>query len=222
MSLILMLSFCIADLQAQIVDEAPLDGLYDEEEILQYQPIPYPKIRKADVMWSKRIWREIDFRQKFNQKFYFPIEAQANWKSFITTVLDAMKEGKITAYDISNTDELLVPITYNEVIGRQTDSIYQIMQRPYPPYEEFDTVIYTEFDPTNSGWSVVEPNDAAAGNWEWGDPEGTEYQPAEDYTVNGTKCWITGLSATPSNAPVSSAPRWLIQHTNCRPENLAG
>ena len=99
-------------------------------------------------MWSKRIWREIDFRQKFNQKFYFPIEAQANWKSFIVVVLDALKEGKITAYDISNTDELLVPITYNEVIGRQTDSLYQIMQRPYPPYEEYDTVIYTEFDHT--------------------------------------------------------------------------
>lgn len=134
--------------EAQIVDEAPLDGLYEDEGLMEKVPVPYPYIRQADVMWSKRIWREVDFRQKFNQKFYFPIETQAQWKSFIVTVLDAMKEGELTAYDISNTDELLVPITYNEVIGRQTDSIYQIMQRPYPPYEEYDTVIYTEFDPT--------------------------------------------------------------------------
>jgi gliding motility associated protien GldN len=134
--------------EAQIVDEAPLDGLYEDEGLMDKVPVPYPYIRQADVMWSKRVWREVDFRQKFNQKFYFPIETQAEWKSFIVTVLDAMKEGELTAYDISNTDELLVPITYNEVIGRQTDSIYQIMQRPYPPYEEFDTVIYTEFDPT--------------------------------------------------------------------------
>jgi gliding motility associated protien GldN len=133
---------------AQIVDEAPTDGLYDDEGISERTPVPYPYIRQADVMWSKRIWREIDFRQKFNQKFYFPIETQATWKSFIVVVLDALKEGQLTAYDISNTDELLVPITYNEIIGRQTDSIYQIMQRPYPPYEEFDTVIYTEFDET--------------------------------------------------------------------------
>ena len=133
---------------AQIIDEAPQDALYEDADFLDKKPVPYPAIRKADVMWSKRIWREIDFRQKFNQKFYFPIEAQANWKSFIVVVLDALKEGKITAYDISNTDELLVPITYNEVIGRQTDSLYQIMQRPYPPYEEYDTVIYTEFDHT--------------------------------------------------------------------------
>jgi gliding motility associated protien GldN len=133
---------------AQIIDEAPSDRLYDDEGLSEKKPVPYPYIRQADIMWSKRIWREIDFRQKFNQKFYFPIETQADWKSFIVVVLDALKEGQITAYDISGTDELLVPITYNEIIGRQTDSIYQIMQRPYPPYEEFDTVIYTEFDPT--------------------------------------------------------------------------
>lgn len=135
-------------MEAQIVDEAPVDGLYEDEELLEKVPVPLPYIRKADLMWSKRIWREVDFRQKFNQKFYFPIETQANWKSFIVVVLDALKEGQITAYDISNTDELLVPITYNDIIGRQTDSLYQIMQRPYPPYEEYDTVIYTEFDQT--------------------------------------------------------------------------
>ncbi|HEY9114930.1 MAG TPA: gliding motility protein GldN [Bacteroidales bacterium] len=133
---------------AQIVDEAPLDGLYEDEVLINREPIPLPTIRKADVMWSKRIWREVDFRQKFNQKFYFPLETQADWKSFIIVVLDALKEGELTAYDISNTDELLVPITYREIIGRQTDSLYQVMRRPYPPYDEYDTVIFTEFDPT--------------------------------------------------------------------------
>jgi len=146
---ILALIFCCSfGASAQIIDDAPMDGLYENEMLTNKEPIPLPTIRKADVMWSKRIWREIDFRQKFNQKFYFPLEAQADWKSFITVVLDALKEGEITAYDISNTDELLVPITYRDIIGRQTDSIYQVMQRPYPPYDEYDTVIFTEFDPT--------------------------------------------------------------------------
>ena len=145
LTLILFAAFA---LQAQIIDDAPLDGLYEEEALIERDPVPLPSIRKADVMWSKRIWREIDFRQKFNQKFYFPTEAQANWKSFITVVLDALKEGELTAYDISNTDELLVPINYAEIIGRQTDSIPKIMRRSYPPYDEYDTVIYVEFDPT--------------------------------------------------------------------------
>ncbi|MAZ94125.1 MAG: hypothetical protein CMF58_06845 [Lentimicrobiaceae bacterium] len=135
---------------SQIINEAPVDGLFSEEVwSVKKEPIPYPPIRKADVMWQKRIWREIDFKQKFNQKFYYPIDSQANWKSFINTVLDALKEGgEMTAYDISNTDELLVPITYNEIIGRQTDTLYEVSRRPYPPYEEYDTLIITEFDPS--------------------------------------------------------------------------
>ena len=135
-------------MQAQIIDEAPKDALYDDENIINVAPLPLPTIRAADVMWSKRVWREIDFRQKFNQKFYFPLETQASWKSFIVVVLDALKAGEMQAYDISNTDELLVPITYSEIVGRQTDTLHNIMRRPYPPYEEYDTVIYTDFDPT--------------------------------------------------------------------------
>ena len=147
-SLTFLLLFAV-DLKSQIVDEAPVDGLYAVDQMeVRRTPVPFPVNREADIMWSKRIWREIDFRQKFNQKFYFPIETQANWKSFIITVLDALKEGEMQAYDISNTDELLVPITYNDVVGRQTDSLPKIMRRSTPPYEEYDTVIYTEFDPT--------------------------------------------------------------------------
>ncbi len=76
---------------AQIVDDAPQDALYEDNELLDKKPIPYPTVRQADVMWSKRVWREIDFRQKFNQKFYFPTETQANWKSFIVVVLEVME-----------------------------------------------------------------------------------------------------------------------------------
>ncbi len=133
----------------QIIDDTPQDGLFTaDDQMLEKEPIPYPSIRKADIMWSKRVWREIDFRQKFNQKFYFPIDPQQNWKSFIVIVLDALKEGELTAYDISNTDELLIPLTYNEIIARETFEDHRVMRRPYPPYEEYDTVIYTQFQPT--------------------------------------------------------------------------
>jgi gliding motility associated protien GldN len=135
---------------SQIINEAPVDGLFPEESwSINKKPIPYPTIRKADAMWAKRIWREIDFRQKFNQKFYYPVDSQANWKSFIMVLLDALKEGgQMTAYEISNTDELLVPITYNEIVGKQTDTIHRVNRRPYPPYEEYDTLIITSFDPS--------------------------------------------------------------------------
>ncbi len=53
-----------------------------------------------------------------------------------------------------------------------------------------------EFEPDAGGWSVVAPNDAGTGNWEWGDPEGTSYQPEDDFTPDpGTNAWITGLAS---------------------------
>ncbi len=63
LTLTLLISF---DGVGQIIDDAPMDGLFAAEYLAIKEPIPNPTIRRADVMWSKRIWREIDFRQKFN------------------------------------------------------------------------------------------------------------------------------------------------------------
>ena len=134
--------------EAQVINETPIDGLYEDIGTIDLKPTPFPNIRRADVMWQKRIWRVIDFREKMNQPFYFPIEAHGGWRSFFQIVIDGLKEGEITAYDISSTDEFLAPITYNEVVARQTDSTHRVLSRPYPPYDEYDTVIYSNFDPT--------------------------------------------------------------------------
>lgn len=135
--------------KAQILDSPPVDGLFEGGSgFINTKPVPYAPLRKTDVMWQKRIWREIDFREKINQYFYYPIEPHNDWRSFMQILMDGLKEGSITAYDISATDEFLVPLVYQEVIARQVDTFHRVFQRPYPPYEEYDTVIYTEFDPT--------------------------------------------------------------------------
>lgn len=144
----LLISGTCNSLSAQILDERPVDGLFANSGIIDKDPIPLPTIRQADVMWSKRVWREIDFRQKMNQTFYYPIEAHNNWRSFISVMMDGLKELKFRAYDINNTDELLVPITYKQIIAKQTDTSYVREKRPYPPYQEYDTIIITQFDPT--------------------------------------------------------------------------
>jgi gliding motility associated protien GldN len=133
---------------AQILDNPPRDVIYFDNDLKDAMPVPYSSVRKANIMWSKRIWREIDFRQKMNQPFYYPIEPHNDWRNFITVVMDALKEGSVTAYDISTTDEFLVPLTYQEIITRQIDTIHRTLTRPYPPYDQYDTVIFSEFDPT--------------------------------------------------------------------------
>ena len=41
-----------------------LDGAYVKETNLTKRVIPYPHLREADVMYKRRIWQEIDLRQK--------------------------------------------------------------------------------------------------------------------------------------------------------------
>jgi gliding motility associated protien GldN len=136
------------EVPAQIFDRPPSDGLFADDGILDKAPIPFPSIRRADVMWSKRVWREIDFRQKMNQPFYFPINSHNNWRSFINVILDGLKLGDITAYAISPTDELLSPIGYQEIIDQIEYERIETLTRAEPPYEQYDTVIRETFDPT--------------------------------------------------------------------------
>lgn len=82
--------------------------------------MPQPSIREADVMWKKTVWREIDFRQKMNQGFYFPEKPQGNWKNLYTILMDALEEGIITAYNAdANVDrkgDFKEKMTFNEII----------------------------------------------------------------------------------------------------------
>lgn len=134
--------------KAQVLETTPVDGLFPDNGTVDIAPVPYPPLRQADVMWQKVVWREIDFRQKINQPFYFPTKPHNGWRSFMTIVMDALREGSITAYDPIQVDELSVPMTYDEVISNQVDSIPQMLTRSEPPYDTYDTIIYTEFDNT--------------------------------------------------------------------------
>lgn len=133
---------------AQVLEGPPRDGVYDRSAILQVQPIPYPYLREADVIWTRRIWRVVDMKEKMNQPFYFPEKPQNNWKSFMTIIMDGLKEGTITAYSAIN-DQFLVPSTYKEIMDQLQSSKKMTLKRPYEPYDEYDTVITKTFEPSD-------------------------------------------------------------------------
>lgn len=147
--LVIMVGFTKTSL-SQVLDSPPRDGVYDKNITVEKKPVSYPWIREADVIWSKRIWRVIDLREKMNQPFYYPEVPHANLRNLMQVLMDALKEGTITAYDASSpTDEFVVPLTYQEIITRleRTDSVP--MQRSYPPYDWYDTVISVKFNPSD-------------------------------------------------------------------------
>jgi hypothetical protein len=75
----------------------------------------------------------------------------------------------------------------------------------------FDIVhVQTAFEPTNAGWSAIDPNDADTGLWEWGDPQPTSYQPGNDASNPGVNCWITGLAPDPGNNDVDAGSTTLL------------
>ena len=134
-------------IKAQVMDSPPMDGVYDKIHVKNRKPVPYAPLREADAFWTKRIWRVIDMREKINLPFYYPTIEQNGRRSLMQVLLDAIKEGTITAYDATS-DEFLVPYTYDQIIKTlsTTDSI--TAQRTEPPYDYYDTVIVKEFDPT--------------------------------------------------------------------------
>jgi gliding motility associated protien GldN len=111
---------------AQVMDTQPRDGVYDKTAIHDVKPIPYPYLREADIVWTKRIWRVVDLREKMNQPFYFPEIPQNNWRSFAQILWDGLKEGTITAYNPDIDDQFTNPLSFKEVsdkVERQDSSL---------------------------------------------------------------------------------------------------
>jgi len=83
--------------------------------------IPYSYLREANVMWSKRIWRVIDMREKINHSLYFPIEPIPSRQSFMQMVMNALtctaSKYTLTPYDIID-DEFTMRLTSDEVIEK--------------------------------------------------------------------------------------------------------
>jgi gliding motility associated protien GldN len=127
-----------------------IDGITNKTTIVEKKPVPYPWVRESDVVWSRRVWRVIDVREKMNQAFYFPEEPHQNWRNLTTVLFDALKGGKLTAYDaMSPTDEFVVPLTYADIMKRLegVDSLH--LQRSKPPYDWYDTIVPRTFNPSD-------------------------------------------------------------------------
>ncbi|MCF8451254.1 MAG: gliding motility protein GldN [Taibaiella sp.] len=76
------------------------DGAYDRVPMKDRfrQPIPWQYIRESDILWKKRIWREIDTREKQNVGFRYSGDEHSAGGMFIEILIDAIKKGKIVAY----------------------------------------------------------------------------------------------------------------------------
>lgn len=93
------------------------DGVYDKEHVKARRAVPYTSLREADVMWSKRVWRVIDLREKINHPLYYPTSPILDRKSLFDAIKDAiLVNGTIIAFNNpALDDEFKLEMTKSEV-----------------------------------------------------------------------------------------------------------
>jgi gliding motility associated protien GldN len=102
--------------------ERPLDGYFKKTNILSAKVTPYPNLRESDVAFAKRVWREIDIREKMNSYLASPKQR------LIDVLLNAIDAGELTAYDPTPTredpggDTFAIPLAQGKARGRMADS----------------------------------------------------------------------------------------------------
>src|SRR6185295_5897089 len=156
MKKILLAIICIASSIGAYAQQNVLDGVYVKEHTLTRRVVPYPYLREADVMWSKRIWRVIDLKEKINLPLSYPLSKSIrDRKNLIDVIMDAIEEGTLTAYSPygangQNDDEFTLPMTQDELkkVGGAGIDTVQITD-PNPPYNTKDSVIKREFSRDN-------------------------------------------------------------------------
>jgi gliding motility associated protien GldN len=103
--------------------DRPLDGYYKKNNLNNAKVTPLPALREADVMFAKRVWREIDTRDKMNRYISSPKSR------LIDILMDAIANGELTAYDPTPSkedpsgDTFARPLTPGQAKSRVADSV---------------------------------------------------------------------------------------------------
>ena len=119
---------------SQVVDEPEdnSDGFYEKESELienNKKAFDFPYVREADVVWAHRVWRVIDFKEKINQVFYYPIAPDQGRKNLFTILDEALTSGQIRGFDgdmfenVVNWEELKASLAGSEIIERYDTDI---------------------------------------------------------------------------------------------------
>ena len=114
------------------------DGLYAKQRTKDRHVMAYDHIREADVLWSKRLWREINTREKMNLSFGYP---KMPFINVLLAILSTDESAKIFI-----NDDFTIETDINEVKSKlgSTETI-QVYNPVTETHEE--TIVDNDFDP---------------------------------------------------------------------------
>lgn len=85
-----------AQSQPDVKDNVPSPCNMDR--ITRPFPMQTAYVRDADLMWSRRIWRVIDLREKLNMPLYYPLEPTVCMQSLFDVLKSAILKNDLKAY----------------------------------------------------------------------------------------------------------------------------
>ena len=133
--------FGLQYMQAQSINLVEKREVYDKEHIPKKDPIPYPFVREADVMWEKVIWRMINLREKMNHPLYFPTTPIGDRKSITQLLLDVLENPlpghQVFAYKFN-------ALAYEFEQPMSIEEIYENLSVDYIPGPVYDSVLQME------------------------------------------------------------------------------
>jgi gliding motility associated protien GldN len=107
--------FIVSGINRDAGAQSVVNSAFQSTDISQKRPMPLPSVREADVLWSKKIWRIIDLREKMNLSLYFPTTEMDGRMNLISLLLEGIKSEQITPYDARLDDDFKVPMTFEQV-----------------------------------------------------------------------------------------------------------
>jgi gliding motility associated protien GldN len=114
--------------KAQSISLIEKKEVYDKEHIPDRDPVPYPFVREADVMWEKVAWRMLNLREKMNHPLYFPTRPIGDRRNITQLLLDILEDPlpgrQVFAYEPLLGYEFEKPMSLEEIYSQlKVDSI---------------------------------------------------------------------------------------------------
>ena len=143
--------------EAQVLDPEYGPRAWQKENTKQLEAVTLTHIREADVMWSTRIWRTLDLRQKQNLPLYYPIADSATLgkRSFIQVIYDeivaAVDNPGPNSLRMYNDYQLRNPIPTDQIMSKilKSDTMDRIIDPVTCEAESYEEVLdfFTKIKP---------------------------------------------------------------------------
>jgi gliding motility associated protien GldN len=85
------------------------DGATVKNYFKERTPLPYEYLRADDALYTQRVWREIDIREKINMPFRFQAQDDNGDQRFVNILVNAVRKFGVTAFSADD-DRFTTPL----------------------------------------------------------------------------------------------------------------